>query len=89
VGDAQADTYLKIRVVPVMMDAAGEAMRRNFVHVSDLVEAIIKAIDNPKARQQLFNICMDEPVDYGKMGSYLAQTRGYIPVEIPSPYHST
>jgi UDP-glucose 4-epimerase len=89
VGDAQADTYLQMRAVPVMLDAAGEAMRRNFVHVTDLIEAIIKAIDNPKARQQLFNICMDEPIDYGKMGSYLAQTRGYIPVEIPSSYHST
>ena len=46
-------------------------VKRNFVHVDDLVSAILLAIDHPKARQQLFNICMDEPVDYGEMGKYL------------------
>jgi len=33
-------------------------------HVSDLADAILKALDNPRARQETFNICMDEPVDY-------------------------
>jgi nucleoside-diphosphate-sugar epimerase len=32
---------------------------------------------------------MDEPVDYGLMGDYLAETRGYQTVEIPSEWHST
>jgi len=32
---------------------------------------------------------MDEPVDYRKMGDYLAETRGYSTVEIATPYHST
>jgi len=89
VGPAQADEYIRERVIPVMLDAAGEPMRRNFVHLSDLVEALLLAIDNPKARQQTFNICMDEPVDYRKMGDYLAETRGYRTVEIATPYHST
>jgi UDP-glucose 4-epimerase len=39
-------------------------VQRNFVHVSDLVAAILLALDHPKAHQQTFNICMDEPVDY-------------------------
>ena len=32
---------------------------------------------------------MDEPVDYGKMGEYLARTRDLETVRIPSPYFST
>jgi nucleoside-diphosphate-sugar epimerase len=57
--------------------------------VDDLVDALLLAIDNPKARQQLFNICMDEPVDYGEMGDYLNSTRGLPTVEIKTQYHST
>jgi UDP-glucose 4-epimerase len=89
VGAEQADAYIAARAVPVMLDAEGEPMRRNFVHLNDLVAAILLAIDHPRARQQTFNICMDEPVDYRAMGVYLAATRGYLPVEIATPYHST
>jgi nucleoside-diphosphate-sugar epimerase len=89
VGPEQADEYIQTKTVPVMLDANGEPMRRNYVHVDDLVDAILKAIDNPRARQQTFNICMDEPVDYRQMGAYLAETRGYNTVEIPSEFHST
>jgi nucleoside-diphosphate-sugar epimerase len=89
VGPAQADEYIRARTIPVMLDAAGEPMRRNFVHLSDLIDAVLLALDHPKARQQTFNICMDEPVDYRKMGDYLAETRGYSTVEIPTPFHST
>ena len=46
-------------------------LKRNFVHVDDLVSAILAAIDNPRARGELFNICMDEPVDYGEVAGYL------------------
>ena len=31
----------------------------------------------------------DEPVDYRRMGDYLAETRGYRTVEIQTQYHST
>jgi nucleoside-diphosphate-sugar epimerase len=89
VGPAQADEYIANRTIPVMLDARGEPMRRNFVHLSDLVDAILLALDSPRARQQTFNICMDEPVDYRQMGAYLAETRGYRTVEIPTEYHST
>ena len=43
----------------------------------------------PRARQQTFNICMDEPVDYGEVAAYLAESRGLPSVDIPTPYHST
>ena len=70
--------------------ATGKAGRRFiFMHLDDLVDAILLALDHPKARQQTFNICMDEPVDYRKMGAYLAETRGYHTADVPTQYHST
>lgn len=89
VGATQADEYIRTKTIPVLLDATGDGLRRNFVHVDDLVNAILKALDHPKAHQQTFNICMDEPVDYRKMGAYLAQSRGYNTVEIPSEFCST
>lgn len=76
------------KAVPVMLDGAGEPLRRNFVHVDDLVAAILAALDNPEAQGELFNIAMDEPVDYGAVGDYLRDTRGMRPVTVPTPFHS-
>jgi nucleoside-diphosphate-sugar epimerase len=64
-------------------------VKRNFVHVEDLIDAIQLALDSPAARQQTFNVCMNEPVDYGEVGAYLAETRGFPTVKISTPYHST
>ena len=85
----QADEYERTQTVPVMLDPDGDPVKRNFVHVDDLVGALLLVIDHPKARQQLFNICMDEPIDYGKLGNYLNETRGLPIVQIRTPYHST
>lgn len=89
VGAAKADEYIRSGAVPVMLDPDGKPVKRNFVHVDDLVSAIIAALDVPAARQQTFNICMDEPVDYRALGDYLAQTRGLPTVDIVTPYHAT
>lgn len=89
VGPDKAGEYLRSKTVPVMLDPDGKPVKRNFVHVDDLVGAILKAIDHPKAHQQTFNICMDEPVDYGELGRYLMESRGLPTVEIQTPYHST
>jgi UDP-glucose 4-epimerase len=32
---------------------------------------------------------MDEPVDYGALGSYLSESRGLPTVPVQTPYHST
>lgn len=85
----QAEAYVRTNTVPIMIGADGRAVKRNFVHVQDLVSAILRAIDNPRANQQTFNICMDEPVDYGELAAYLAETREYPAVQIPTPYFST
>jgi nucleoside-diphosphate-sugar epimerase len=83
-----AEAYRESGTVPLLLDAEGNPLKRNFVHVDDLVSAILAAIDNPATRGQLFNICMDEPVDYGEMASYLKESRGLPSVEIESRFHS-
>jgi UDP-glucose 4-epimerase len=89
VGAQQAEGYVRTQTIPVMLDPDGKPVKRNFVHVEDLVSAILLALDHPSARQQTFNICMDEPVDYGELAAYLAASRGLSSVEIRTPYHST
>lgn len=89
VGPERAAEYIKTQTIPVMIGADGRPVKRNFVHVEDLVSAILLAIDHAQARQQKFNICMDEPVDYGELGAYLAASRGLSTVEIKTPFHST
>ncbi|WP_437985741.1 NAD-dependent epimerase/dehydratase family protein [Sorangium sp. So ce117] len=89
VGTEAAEGYVRSGAVPVMLDRRGEPVKRNFVHVDDLVAAILKAINHEKARQQTFNICMDEPVDYGELARYLEATRGLPSVRVKTPFHST
>ncbi|MEO6911880.1 MAG: NAD(P)-dependent oxidoreductase [Edaphobacter sp.] len=89
VGSEKAEEYVRHNAVPLMLDPNGKPVKRNFVHVSDLVESMVLALDHPKARQQTFNICMDEPVDYQELADYLHATRGLPWVEITSPYWST
>lgn len=74
--------------VPLMLDRTGSALQRNFVHVTDLVRAILQVLDNPAARQKLFHIAMDRPVDYGELAAILARTRQMRPIEIATPFFS-
>jgi nucleoside-diphosphate-sugar epimerase len=89
VGSANADYYVHEGRIPVMLDPVGEPVLRNFVHVSDLVAAILAALDHPSAEKQTFNICCDEPVNYRLVADYLRETRGLPSVDVPTPYHST
>lgn len=89
VGPQKADEYRRYNTVPVMLDPKGVPVKRNFVHVEDLVESMVLALDHPGARGQTFNICMDEPVDYRQVADYLRDTRGMPSVDIATPYWST
>jgi UDP-glucose 4-epimerase len=89
VGAEQADAYVRSQTVPVMLNPDGIPVKRNFVHVEDLVSALLLVIDQPQARQQLFNICMDQPVDYAELAQYLKASRGHPSVEVRTPYQST
>lgn len=88
-GQEQAAAYRAAGTVPVMLDPHGQPVLRNFVHVDDLATAMCTALDHPAARRQLFNICMDEPVDYREAARYLHETRGLPSVDIPTAFHST
>lgn len=66
-----------------------EVMLEQYYIQYNLVNAILLALDHWAARQHTFNICMDEPVDYGEVGAYLAASRGLTSVEIKTPYPST
>ncbi len=74
--------------VPLLRDATGAALKRSFIHVDDVVTAILAALDNPAAAGELFNIAMDAPVDYGAVAAGLAATRGLKVAEVPTPFHS-
>lgn len=89
VGEKEAARYAAQGAIPVMLDPDGAPVKRNFVHVEDLVGALLLAIDEPKARHQLMNVCMDEPVDYGQLGDYLRRTRSLPCVPLRTPYRST
>lgn len=90
VDPGQAARYAAAETVPIMLDPEGNAVKRNFVHLDDLVSSMIAAIQNPEAAyQETFNICMDEPVDYREVGDYLAQSRNLPTVEIVTEFHST
>jgi len=87
VGEAAA-RYHQAGVVPVLLDENGDPLRRNFVHVDDLVSAILAAIENPRAGGELFNICMDKPINYREVAEYLKDTRGLSSVDIKSDFYS-
>lgn len=89
VGPEKADVYQSVGTVPVLCDPDGVAIRRNFVHVEDLADAIVAALDNPNAQGETFNICMDEPVDYRAVAEHLHRTRALPSVDIVTPYRST
>ena len=74
--------------VPLMRDGTGAPLKRSFIHIDDLVSAILSALDNDAAYQQLFNIAMDEPVDYAKVAAYLQRTRGREAVDVPTTFFS-
>lgn len=86
--EAQAEKYASEAMVPMMLDVDDTPLLRNFVHVSDLVSAIMTALDNPAARQQWFNIAMTEPVNYADVAKYLKDTQGLSSVPVPTPHFS-
>ena len=84
-----AKRYAAAGMVPVMLDPAGEPVQRNFIHLSDLVEVIVAALGHPKAHQELFNVCMDEPVNYREVAEYLKASRGIDSVDVATEFHRT
>ncbi|MBC2771864.1 NAD(P)-dependent oxidoreductase [Rhizobium sp. AQ_MP] len=76
------------RVLPVMRDGKGGYLKRNFIHVDDLVKAILAALDNPAAYGELFNVAMDRPVDYGAVADLLETSGNMQRRDIATSFHS-
>jgi UDP-glucose 4-epimerase len=75
--------------LPVLLDATGIPLRRHIVHIDDLIHALDKTIDNPKALNETFNIAAPEPFDYRHAADYLSSLTEIPTVDIPCPdYHS-
>jgi UDP-glucose 4-epimerase len=88
VSPADLERSRRTGAVPLLLDPDGIPVKRNFVHVDDLVAAIIVALTAEVARQKLYNVCMDEPVDYGAVARHLAETRGLPATPVRGPYVS-
>ncbi|MBL1421597.1 MAG: NAD(P)-dependent oxidoreductase [Alphaproteobacteria bacterium] len=84
----QIEKNIEKNTIPLMLDINNDPLKRNFIHISDLAKAIIAAIDEPKAHQQLFNISMDEPINYAKVAKYLNQTRKFKSSNIKTNHFS-
>ena len=75
--------------IPLLHDADDRPLKRNFVHVDDLTQAVLLALDNPVTRGKTYNIAMTDPVDYGELAAYLKASRGLGSIDIASGFHST
>ena len=89
VGEERAARYREAGTVPVLLGEDGQPLMRNFVHVEDLVSAILAAIGHPNVRQELLHVCTDEPVNYRAVADHLKDTRGIESVDIETDFHST
>ena len=87
-GADDLDEIRKSRAIPAMRDGRGAYLKRSFLHVDDLVNAMIAALDNPAAYGELFNVAMDQPVDYGALADILEASGDRQRRDIPTPFHS-
>lgn len=76
------------RGVPALRDVRGEYLKRSFIHVDDLVKAMLAALDNPDAFGELFNVAMDRPVDYGDVAELLEAAENRQRRDVATPFHS-
>ena len=80
---------IKLKEIPILCDQNNKALLRNFVHVDDLVSAMIIVLDHPDAKQELFHICMNEPLDYSKVATILEAEYELKTFKVQSQHHST
>ncbi len=88
VDDVTLERMRRDNLFPAMNDVNGKPLKRNFIHVDDLVNAILLSVDNPDAYGQLFNIAMNEPVDYGALPSLLQKEDEEKHEVISTPFYS-
>lgn len=82
------ETLRQDRAFPAMRDNRGTYLQRSFIHVDDLVKAILAALDNPAAYGELFNVAMNAPVDYGAVADLMEASGNRQRRDIPTQFHS-
>ena len=74
--------------IPILTNADGTPLRRHIVHVDDLMQAFDRALGNPSALGQTFNIAGPSAFDYRVAATYLSDKLGAPVVELRCPnYH--
>ena len=75
--------------IPILTDAHGTPLRRHIVQVDDVMQAFDKALANPSALHQTFNIAGPSAFDYRIAAGYLSRQLGIPTVDLRCPdYHS-
>jgi nucleoside-diphosphate-sugar epimerase len=75
--------------IPVLLDGEANPFRRHIVHIDDLIHALDRTIDNPKALNETFNIAAPEPFDYRSAANYISSKTNTPTIDIPcTNYHS-
>lgn len=91
-GDVTDDVLALVRAgkerIPILTDANGTPLRRHIVHVDDLMQAFDRALGNPSALGQTFNIAGPSAFDYRVAATYLGDKLGVPTVDLRCPkYH--
>jgi nucleoside-diphosphate-sugar epimerase len=60
----------------------------DFVYVTDVVQALLKALDSERAVGQIYNISNDQPLTQKQYLSAIAQEMGVWPPRVHVPYHA-
>ncbi len=91
-GEIGADVLALVRAgeerIPILTDARGTPLRRHIVHVDDVMQAFDRALGNPSALGQTFNIAGPSAFEYRVAADYLARKLGIPTVQLRCPdYH--
>ena len=89
VGPERAEQYVRSQTVPVMIDPEGHPVKRNFVHVEDLVDAILKTFDHPRPVSKPLTFVWTNQSITATLGATSRQSRGLPTVSVPTPFYST
>lgn len=57
-----------------------------FIYVSDMVQALVLALDHPRAVGQAYNICNDQPLTQAELLTAIAHELGVAPPRLHVPY---
>ena len=75
--------------IPILVNNEGVPYRRHIVHIDDVVQAWMLALDNPAAVGHTFHIAAPSAFSYDQAACYLSKKNGVPTTELYAPgYHS-